>query len=445
MIGHPVQKVDNVTECLRRCRNISSCAHWAYFEPMFDCHVSDMFAAPVPNAVGFISGPPGCVSGSGVQLHTAIIMELQGACFTNGITYAPWFDNAKDLEAFEPIVVRDVMECQEMCDCAGKCETLPRCKGKCVIQLEKCVLFEYNAATLVCHLMPEAPMGVQISGDSYISGPPKCPGGISLNVTVENVLIENLMNQPDLENRFKLAMEKATLNRNRSCSRSEGCAYKISLRNGSNFQQMHRLHTDESVQKRGQGSSNRSVIATIDVFDEKGITFAMKHFNSTLRKKLQENVKDGLESITGLVLSGYNMHIYVSLFDEMNGKSKLTENVDSESPAIKDEIKDDTAPALFQDILTKTGGAWLLQASTCLLITLVVCISVSGAVWRWKSRSRTGYVCLVENNTRSRAAQDDIFSERVFEQVNADVAFDLGEEICSARSISSGRYAPDGV
>merc|ERR1719410_2493990 len=111
-----------------------------------------------------------------MDIATATTMLLQKACFTNGVTYAPWAKNKNDLEAVEPLEVRDVMECQQMCRCAGKCRPGTICEGKCSLSIEKCELFEYNTASNLCHLMPEKPKGRHIPGDYYISGPPKCFG-----------------------------------------------------------------------------------------------------------------------------------------------------------------------------------------------------------------------------------------------------------------------------
>jgi len=372
MIGHPLSTEDNASACLRRCRMVTGCAHFAFYAPFSHCHIADAFATPQPARLGFISAPAGCVSGSGGHRSTVSTMLLQKHCFKNGVSYAPYFIAGEELEGPHPVLVKDVLECQRRC-----AEKSPP-DGKQANDFPACQRFQYNVFTTVCHMMTTVPKGAQVSADYLISGPPRCPGRIQFNLTVENVDLEKLDQNPDLKHLLEEMVLNETL-RDPPSYVEVGERPSVTITNGSNRIHFHEFCTTQ-VKEIKLYPLNASILLEVDVPAKMGISFGTAKLRDTHRCQIGERVDSGLKQIQSSIAPVLHpgSDVYVS------GVSPIAA-VDHNNTRFQSAVAMDRS---VQGIWMKLSGGRSVVATSCLLVTLVLCVSMSAASWRRTDRSR---------------------------------------------------------
>jgi len=303
-------------------------------------------------------------------------MLMQKHCFKNGVSYAPWFQAGKDLEGAKPLIVTDVMDCQR------------RCAEK-IVDERPCQKFQYNVFTNVCHLMSSWPSGQQVSADYLISGPPKCPGHIALNITIENVDFGKLNRTPDLKHLFFEAIKDATLRDPKGYNESEYLEPLLHVENVSYRTRFYEFCTDEVKDQRNESiPENASVSVTVGIYASKGINWATAKLRTTHRCQIGTRVTDRLEELKSTLapVMHPDSDIYVSAVSPIMAYGHSNVRNQQEGAITK----------VLQGSWNKVGGGRPLVATSCLLVALALCISVSAASWRRRDRPRRRLAVVAE-------------------------------------------------
>lgn len=150
---HPLTQEPDVAACQARCEQVEGCAYFSYWERNGDCHLQNIYAVWQPSRLGFISGPPSCVKSSGEAYSTVISMLQQQACFEEGVQYTPVEGGDR-----VPGQVRDVLECQRVCQ-----------------SYSWCAHWSFNALTYYCNL--ETAEASPLADQRFMTaGPKTCQG-----------------------------------------------------------------------------------------------------------------------------------------------------------------------------------------------------------------------------------------------------------------------------
>jgi len=276
MSGQYLTIEPNISACLFRCRNTPGCAHFSYWIPGSHCHVQDAFAYPEPDRLLFVSAPAGCISGAGSKSETVRTMLEQKACFSLGLSYAPYVGSLKKQPLHEEKIAEDVLHCQELC-----------------VNKTWCHLFEFNVYSDLCHLMEDPPKPVPVAGDYLTSGPPLCPGHIYFTVTIANLDYDQLKLHPDLEQALKQKIAQVVMASSEDLNDRTVKDNMVTLRHGRKTNLTDTMFTGHETKVDGASAVrkwNASTEAHIAFFSSRGIDFATKELKTTSRFSIEQKL-----------------------------------------------------------------------------------------------------------------------------------------------------------